>query len=74
MNIKPYMTALLTLISIVGILALAFIRDVDIQILLPTVLGIYVGGKTTQKVSAHINARGDTVANTEHVIDKLDEA
>jgi len=69
--LKSYMTALLTLISICGILALAFIKNVDIQILLPTILGIYVGGKTTQKVSAHINADNGEKAK---VIDKLDEA
>ncbi len=74
MSLRPYATFFLTSVSIVGALILAFTKDVDITMLLPTLLGIYVSGKATERVSAHYNARSDPNADTAEVIKSVSDS
>ena len=63
----------LTLICICGSLVLKSQgRDLDLDILLPSILGIYITGRTSEKVSAHINSRLDPDADLADVIKTLD--
>lgn len=65
---KGYGTFFLTLISIIGSLALAFSKDVDVSILLPSLLGIYVGVHGGVKASNTWAASKDQNADTNKVI------
>jgi len=72
-GMKNYLSFVLTLISILGIFAAHFVRGTDIEILLPTVLGIYVMNRTASKMSAHLAASRDEKADTGEVIRQVDD-
>lgn len=72
MFLKPYATFILTLISIIGSLVLAFSKNTDISVLLPTLLGIYVGAKAGVTANGHWAASKDKEADTTSVIEKTD--
>jgi heme O synthase-like polyprenyltransferase len=72
MKIKPYATFLLALISIVGSLVLAFAKNTDITVLLPTLLGIYIGAKAGVTANSHWAASKDSNADTSSVIKDTD--
>lgn len=69
---KDNRSFILTFICISGSIALAFKKDVDLSLLLPSLLGIYVTGRTSEKVSAHFNARKDEDADLADIIKTLD--
>lgn len=69
---KDNRSFLLTLLCIVGSLTLAFVKDLDVTMLLPALLGIYVTKRATEKVSAHVNARKDVDADLSDIIKTLD--
>jgi len=63
MKLKPYATFVLTLISIVGSLVLAFTKDTDVTMLLPTLLGIYVSAKAGLVTLSDMKAINNTSKN-----------
>lgn len=71
--LAPYRGFFLTLISVVGLFALAFYKNVDVTSSLPTVLAIYLGAKTSEKASAHWAASKDPTASTAEVIASVTE-
>jgi hypothetical protein len=64
---KDNRSFILCLIALVGALGLAYGKGVDVSMLVPTILGLYITGRTTEKVSAHMNARMDSDADFEKV-------
>ena len=68
---KNYLSFLLTLISILGALGLAYFKGVDVSSLLPTLLGIYVVSKATEKSSMVWAASKDANANSGEVIKEM---
>lgn len=55
-------------VALLGSLALGFVKDLDVNLLIPAILGIYITGRTTEKVSAHYNARQDVDADVEKIV------
>jgi hypothetical protein len=68
---KNYLSFLLTLISILGALGLAYFKGVDVSSLLPTLLGIYVVSKSTEKSAMAWAASSDPKADTGEVIKEM---
>jgi hypothetical protein len=71
---KDNRTFLMCAVSIVGVIGLNFYNGLDISILLPTIIGIYATSRTTQKVSAHYNARQDTDSDLDNIIKTMDNS
>lgn len=69
---KSKLSFLLTFMSVVGIFALAWFRNVDIQVLLPSVLGMYILGRTTTNVSTAWAASRDPQADTIKACEMID--
>lgn len=69
---KNKLSFLLTFISVIGVLLLAWFKNVDIQVLLPSVLGIYIVGRTTTNVSTAWAASKDPQADTLKVCEMVD--
>jgi hypothetical protein len=67
---KSNLSFVLTFISVVGCLALAWFKNVNIETMLPSILAIYVIGKTTLKASNVWAASRDPNADTLQAIDK----
>jgi hypothetical protein len=72
-GLAPFRGFFLTFISILGMFALAFFKGVDIMSSLPVVLGLYLGAKTGEKMSAHAAASRDPSCNTAEVISAISE-
>ena len=70
---KNKLSFILTLISVIGLLALAWFKNVDLQMLLPSVLGIYILGRTTTSVSSAWAASKDPHANTLEALQIIDK-
>lgn len=70
---KGYLLFWLTFISIAGSLCLAFFKDVDVTILLPALLGIYATHSFGKAASAHWNARHDSDADVEKIVEMTTE-
>jgi len=70
-GVKNYLSFFLTLISIVGVLLLAWFKGIELDLLLPSLLGLYITGRTVEKSSAHWSASKDSAANTEKVIEMV---
>jgi hypothetical protein len=71
-KMKNYFSFFLTLICILGSLALAWFKGISLEVLLPSLLGIYVLGRTGQKGMAYFAASKDETADTRAVIQDLD--
>jgi uncharacterized membrane protein YadS len=71
-KLKQSLSFVLTFIALLGVLALAWFKDVDVQMLLPSILGIYIVGRTTHKVSAVWAASKDPNADTHKAIETFD--
>ena len=69
--IKNYLSFQLTLICVVGSLYLGYTNGIDLTLLLPAILGIYVTNRTAEKVSTHWAASKDPTADTEKVIEMI---
>jgi hypothetical protein len=63
---------ILTFISIVGILLLAWFKNVNIEVMLPSILATYILGRTTHSVSNVWAASKDPNANTLEAISIAD--
>ena len=70
---KNKLSFILTLSSILGIFVLAWFKNLDIQMLLPSVLGIYVIGRTTTNVSTAWAASKDPQADTMKAVELIDK-
>jgi hypothetical protein len=70
---KMHLSFVLSLIALLGVLALAWYKGVNLDILLPSILGIYIVGKSVQKMSGHWAASKDPNANTTEIIEKLED-
>lgn len=70
---KNKLSFLLTFISVIGIFLLAWFKDVDIQVLLPSVLGMYILGRTTTNVSTAWAASRDPGADTLKAVEMIDK-
>ena len=70
---KSKLSFLLTLISVIGIFVLAWFRNIDIQVLLPSVLAIYIVGRTTTNVSTAWAASKDPQADTIKACEMVDK-
>jgi uncharacterized membrane protein YfcA len=69
----PFRGFFLTFISVLGLFGLAFTKGVDINATLPVVLGLYLGAKTGEKMSAHAAASRDPSCSTAEVISQITE-
>jgi len=69
---KAYLGFILTLISIVGCLTLCWFKGIDISLTLPTLLGIYISGKTVERTAAVMSVAKDPAADTRQVIADMD--
>lgn len=69
---RSYLSFVLTLISIIGVLAAHFVRGTDIELLLPSVLGIYVLGRTSERVMTVKSASQDEHSNAVDAIKAMD--
>jgi len=72
-SLAPFRGFFLTFISVIGLFVLAFEKGVDITVALPTILGIYLGAKTSEKASAHWAASRDPSTSTAEVIANVTE-
>lgn len=71
--LKNYLSFWLTFISIVGVLAAHYTKGTDIQVLLPTLLGLYLGARTFTRTSAHMAATKDEKSDTKAIIEAVDD-
>lgn len=62
----------LTLMAMVGTMVLAVFKDSNVNTLLPTLLGLFLGQKASTTVSAHLAASKDPGCNTAQVIRELE--
>lgn len=69
---KSKLSFILTFISVIGIFLLAWYRNINIEILLPSVLGIYILGRTTTNVSTAWAASRDPNADTLKACELID--
>ena len=72
-SLKEFSTFILTLISILGILLLGVLNGTDVSGTIPTILGIYIGGRSVVKSSAHWAASKDPNADTKAVVDATND-
>lgn len=72
-GMKNYLSFWLTLISVVGVLVAHFVLGTDIELLLPTILGIYITNRTAGKVSAHMASAKDPQSDTDSLIKSVDD-
>lgn len=72
-QIKEFSTFILTLISIAGTLLLGIIKGFDVSGVIPTILGIYIGGRSVVKSSAHWAASKDPNADTKAVVEATND-
>jgi hypothetical protein len=70
---KSKLSFILTFISVIGIFVLAWFKNIDIQMLLPSVLGIYIIGRTTTNVSTAWAASKDPQADTLKACEMIDK-
>lgn len=70
-GIKNYLSFVLSLISIVGVLLLAWFKGISVEMLLPSLLGVYILGRAGQKSVGMIAASRDPNADTRAVIQDL---
>lgn len=70
---KQNFSFLLSALSIVGFFILAWFKGADILVVIPTILGLYFGSKSAEKMNAQLQARLDPTVNTGEVIQKLEE-
>jgi hypothetical protein len=70
-SLKNYLSFWLTFLCILGALGLAYTKGLDITMLLPSLLGIYITNRTAEKASAHWAASKDQSADTEKVIEMI---
>ncbi|CAB5221402.1 hypothetical protein UFOVP244_155 [uncultured Caudovirales phage] len=67
-SVTQHLSFIITLVCVVGILALAFYRNLDLSSLLPTILGLYLGARTIDKTNVAWAASKDPKADTAKVI------
>jgi len=72
-HLKEFSTFILTLIAIAGTLLLGIVNGTDVSGSIPTILGIYVGGRSVVKSSAHWAASKDPNADTKAVVDATND-
>jgi hypothetical protein len=72
-GLSMYLSFILTAVSIVGFFVLAFYKGTDIEIAIPTILGIYITNRTAVKFSAHKAAIADEAVNTTQIISSTDD-
>jgi hypothetical protein len=69
---KNKLSFILTFISVIGIFLLAWFKNISIEMLLPSVLGIYILGRTTTNVSTAWAASRDPNADTLKACELID--
>jgi hypothetical protein len=72
-TMKNKLSFILTFISVLGIFLLAWFKGIDIQVLLPSVLAIYIVGRTTTSVSTAWAVSRDPAADTMKAVEILDK-
>ena len=70
---KNKLSFILTFISVVGVLVLAWYKNIDIQVLLPSVLAIYIAGRASTNISTTWAASKDPAADTVKVCEMIDK-
>jgi len=70
--LRHHLSFILCLISTIGLLALAWFKQVDISYMLPTIVVGYVVGRAGLKASHAWSASKDPQADTQKVIEKLE--
>jgi len=70
---KKIMQYTLAVVSVLGVLALAWFKSVDISMLLPTILGLYWGGHAAQNISTGWALSKDPNADTAAGIDNMEK-
>lgn len=63
----------ITLVSVVGLIGLAWFKGVDITMALPTVVGLYLTGRTASAVSHVWAASKDPNADTAEIVKELEK-
>lgn len=74
-NLKPNKESfsfILTLLCIVGLFAMAFIKDTDILSILAAIHATYITARSVEKVSAHRAASHDSKCDTRALINDLE--
>ena len=66
--VKNYLSFVLCFTALLGTLALGYLKEIDVGFLIPAILGVYVSGRTTEKVMTIQAAANDPTASTEKVI------
>ena len=72
-GMSMYLSFILTTLSLIGFFALAFFKNVDVGMSIPTIIGIYITNRTAVKFSAHRAASADPEVNTTQVIESTDD-
>lgn len=72
-GLKTYLAFLLHVSALVGLWALAFFKGMDTSTAMVGVLLSYMGGRTVAQASAHWAASRDETADTEKVINQVNE-
>ena len=70
---KNKLSFILTLMSVLGIFLLAWFKGIDIQVLLPSVLAIYIVGRTSTNISTTWAASRDPNADTLKAVEMVDK-
>jgi len=71
--IRNYLSFILTLISVLGVLLAHFMLGTEIEILLPAILGLYLGTRTFNKAGEYKAATNDEKADTKAIIESVDD-
>jgi|LauGreDrversion4_2_1035121.scaffolds.fasta_scaffold1330144_2 hypothetical protein len=67
-GIANYLSFIITLTCVLGIFVLAYTRGLNIEGLLPTIVGLYLGARTIDKTNVAWAASRDPNADTAQVI------
>jgi len=71
---KEFSSFVLCLVSLLGLFLVSLINNIDITGTIPTVLAIYIGGRSVVQSSAHWAASKDPNADTQAVIKVTNDA
>lgn len=71
---KNKLSFILTFISVIGVLMLAWFKNVNIDLLLPTILATYILGRTSTNISTVWAASKDPKADTIRAAQMIDNS
>lgn len=72
-RVKTYAGFIITIICIAGLLAMAFLKDMDTSMAIVSIAGLYLGARTATAGSAHWASSKDVSSNTDDMISRMNE-